>query len=154
MKILILLLLVACSSTYKPVKTDPFVNSWVSDYEIKDAKMVENYRLYLASVESVFSEHDKMHAFDGYLTSVNNAHQLMTHTEFMLPQRYRLENGRHRPINTPKFEQYRGNKLREVRHRLDKEREEKFLAPLGNSAVAKIKQSYITLKGEYFQFPL
>lgn len=154
MKILILALLMACSTTYKPVKVNSFVNNWVEDYDVKDLKIIENYRIYLTLVEEEFSTQDKMHAFDGYLTSVNNAHQLITHTEFMLPQRYRLENGRHRPINTPKYEQYRGNKLREVRRRLDKEREEKFLSQLGIRSVEKIKKNYNLLKGELFQFPL
>jgi hypothetical protein len=146
--------IVACASAYKPVKTEPFVNEWVTDYGVKDSLTISNYKLYLSSVESTFASQDKLQAFDAYLTSVNNAHQLITHTEFMLPQRYRMENGRGRPINTPKYQQYKKNKLAEVRHRLDKEREEKFLKPLGEKALHRIKKNYAKFQGEFLEFPL
>lgn len=152
-----LIVLSACSSSQLAtnVKVKNFVAQWKADYE-PEAAYASKYEEYLNSVEELYINENKYHLFDTYLSSIDNMNQLIGHTEYNMPYKFKKERGRYANPNLKEYKDYFKNNLNYTKRKLSNERKLKIRIDVGAEFYQLLQQNHERFSKKYSQddFPL
>lgn len=147
---LLLLLLISCSHDPLPPKdVVSFVEEWKSDYAPEDPQYVKNQEAYLYSVYKVLRANGASDKFDVYATTLKNNAQVLAHTEFALPTRYRKDRGRRPVLKSESYLWYKRKILSDLEKKQTQDRMEKLRVQLGDELYQKLIDNYQAFNQEH-----